>query len=252
MTTPKYDQSVRIAQYLAKEGHSASTEDLDTLIDLVRAQFLSSADPDFIRDKVLDDWLLSVSASTRDYVAASEAIEAARSDEYAASAMARVVGARIAGAYFGGQTPVDYPRHVREIAWRFDDFPVELEFGDPPQPLDTWSGWLSDFWRDNDNGRDFLPQEVSQILNLRPGGTHHLQETAFMHSVLRRLPDGSSLGHTGPRVADELAFIHRVRARMAMRPLDPAASGWSDQDVVLEAQRLRREGNPRAECLAWC
>lgn len=252
MTTrrnPHYAESVRIAQYLADHGRSASGQDIDTLIKLTLGQFASTADPDWIRDKVLHDWVTAVSGASR--YAAQQASAAAQSHAYAASPIARVVGARVAGAYFGGQTPVDWLTHVREIAWRLDDFPVELVYGDSPADLEAWEGWLSEFWRDNDNGAYMSTAFVRDVLAMQPGDEVDVTESAFVHSTLRRLRDASGIGTAAGGFGEDLAFINRVRARMAMRPLDPAAAGWSHDDIRLEADRLRREGNPRSQCLAW-
>lgn len=49
----------------------------------------------------------------------------------------------------------------------------------------------------------------------------------------------------------DLAHINAHRRKIGMRPLDPAAAGWSDEDVALEADRLRADGNPRTALLAW-
>lgn len=48
-----------------------------------------------------------------------------------------------------------------------------------------------------------------------------------------------------PGVVDEdLKTIQRYRARLAERPLDPVASGWSPEDIAREARRIRAL-NPR-------
>lgn len=40
-------------------------------------------------------------------------------------------------------------------------------------------------------------------------------------------------------VAQALAQINAYRARKSLRPLDPVAAGWTDQDILDEAKRLR-------------
>lgn len=45
-------------------------------------------------------------------------------------------------------------------------------------------------------------------------------------------------------VRDALEQINRHRARMGMRPLDPVRAAWTEQDVVLEAERIARLPNP--------
>lgn len=60
--------------------------------------------------------------------------------------------------------------------------------------------------------------------------------------------------HTRPDVSRELAEINAHRRALGMRPLDPAIAGWSDDDVVAEALRLRanpRDVLPRDQLLAW-
>lgn len=56
--------------------------------------------------------------------------------------------------------------------------------------------------------------------------------------------------HPGPpaearsrEVQDALGEINRHRSRMGLSPLDPAAAGWTDQDVLDEAARIRRLAN---------
>lgn len=247
-----------VVDYLDDEGaiglvrsRASYERDIDDIVRRVVSQFASSADPDTIRDHLLDVFRRGISSTAGSY-AARQAAAAAKSDAYAASAIARVIAAQVAAWHFGSTTPVDYDEHVREIAWLVDDMPVELVFGDPPGPLDTWRGWLRDFWRNNDHGQYFDPLEVQQILNLQPGQEHHLRESAFSHSVLRRLHDASEIGaSSGASTQAELALINAHRRKIGMRPLDPAAAGWSDDDVRIEAQRLRTQGNPRAALLAW-
>jgi hypothetical protein len=48
----------------------------------------------------------------------------------------------------------------------------------------------------------------------------------------------------GVDVRDALSKINRHRGSMGMRPLDPVATGWTDQDVLLEAKRIERLSNP--------
>lgn len=55
--------------------------------------------------------------------------------------------------------------------------------------------------------------------------------------------------NTGRDVTDELAQINAHRRSLGMAPLDPASAGWSDEDVVIEARRLR--SNPRDQMLDW-
>lgn len=47
-----------------------------------------------------------------------------------------------------------------------------------------------------------------------------------------------------PATARALEEINRHRAAIGMPPLDIRASGWTDQDVLDEAERLRRLPNP--------
>jgi hypothetical protein len=59
------------------------------------------------------------------------------------------------------------------------------------------------------------------------------------------------------KVKEALAKINRHRARIGQRPLDPAAAGWEDADVLEEARQLKERGhiNPveeiKAKLLAW-
>jgi hypothetical protein len=45
----------------------------------------------------------------------------------------------------------------------------------------------------------------------------------------------------------DIKRINHHRAKIGMRPLDPAAAGWSERDLQIEAQRIRRLGNPELE-----
>lgn len=72
------------------------------------------------------------------------------------------------------------------------------------------------------------------------------------------LVDGDTVWAAAPLAAPparspaaHLAFINAYRARIGQRPLDPRASGWTDEDVALEAEALRRAGNPRSALLSW-
>ena len=48
----------------------------------------------------------------------------------------------------------------------------------------------------------------------------------------------------GFEVANALQAINRHRARLGQRPLAPVAAGWTDQDVLDEAERIARLSNP--------
>jgi hypothetical protein len=48
----------------------------------------------------------------------------------------------------------------------------------------------------------------------------------------------------GVDVSASLSQINRHRALIGMRPLDPVSAGWTQQDVLLEAQRISRLSNP--------
>lgn len=52
-------------------------------------------------------------------------------------------------------------------------------------------------------------------------------------------------------IAEDLAALNAHRRQIGMAPLDPAAAGWTDEDVRIEAQRLRGNPDPRAACLGW-
>lgn len=51
-------------------------------------------------------------------------------------------------------------------------------------------------------------------------------------------PSVAALQDPRQRVDAALAFVNDYRRRHAQRLLDPVASGWSSDDVVVEAQRL--------------
>lgn len=45
-------------------------------------------------------------------------------------------------------------------------------------------------------------------------------------------------------VAQALASINRHRVTIGMSPLDPVAADWTDEDILIEAERLQRLPNP--------
>lgn len=47
-----------------------------------------------------------------------------------------------------------------------------------------------------------------------------------------------------PDVEEALATVNRHRRRIGMAKLDPTATGWTDQDVLIEADRVTRLPNP--------
>lgn len=67
------------------------------------------------------------------------------------------------------------------------------------------------------------------------------------HEVLTLPPAAGSLS----TVRADLAVINAHRRSLGMRPLDPVAAGWTDEDVRIEAEALRARGNPRLSCLGW-
>jgi hypothetical protein len=54
----------------------------------------------------------------------------------------------------------------------------------------------------------------------------------------------------GLEVANALDAINRHRALMGMRPLDPVAASWTDQDILDEAQRIERLLNVAGHLMA--
>jgi hypothetical protein len=48
-------------------------------------------------------------------------------------------------------------------------------------------------------------------------------------------------------VADALKIINQHRRKIAMAPLDPKSSGWTDEDVILEARRIQKTSNPQLQ-----
>lgn len=87
-------------------------------------------------------------------------------------------------------------------------------------------------------------------------------DVAFKLGVPLFVWDGAALVEThvqgvadtprAPGIQADLDQINAHRRRLYMAPLDPAVAGWSDDDIRLEAARLRAAGNPaRAELLSW-
>lgn len=67
--------------------------------------------------------------------------------------------------------------------------------------------------------------------------------------VARLRGAGASAPDEGSDLPHLLGQINARRRELGMRDLDPAAAGWSDDDIRIEAQRLR-EGNPPSDAYA--
>jgi hypothetical protein len=58
-----------------------------------------------------------------------------------------------------------------------------------------------------------------------------------------RDPKAMAAVDSSKQLADEaLTFINRYRAKHAQQPLDPDKAGWCDDDLLKEAERLKRSG----------
>lgn len=62
--------------------------------------------------------------------------------------------------------------------------------------------------------------------------------------IAERIQQYLDLPEQPPEVVEALDAINRHRRALGMTPLDPGAAGWSDEDVVLEADRVARLSNP--------
>lgn len=76
-------------------------------------------------------------------------------------------------------------------------------------------------------------RDVADLLGLH---LYHYDE--LVHKVA---PPGDEPGEP---IAEALAAIQRHRAALGMRPLDPALADWTEEDIVLEAERIARLPNP--------
>jgi len=56
-------------------------------------------------------------------------------------------------------------------------------------------------------------------------------------------------GVSDPKVQAALEAINRHRRKLGQRPLDPTAAGWTSEDILLEAQRIRRLNPSRVAAL---
>jgi hypothetical protein len=77
---------------------------------------------------------------------------------------------------------------------------------------------------------------------------YYVEEDGWVWSIVPREVEVAA------GISDELSIINEHRRKIGMTPLDPDASGWTDEDVMLEAQRIRAL-NPRQlareRMLAW-
>jgi hypothetical protein len=72
----------------------------------------------------------------------------------------------------------------------------------------------------------------------------------WAHELMRRIGHPYP-GTTGASADEALAEINRYRARMGEPELDPEGAGWSDEDVIAEARRLREIGAIKKRMLSY-
>lgn len=78
-------------------------------------------------------------------------------------------------------------------------------------------------------------------------GAEGLIEADELEAVRRAIEAhrrGGSAAGRAPDVTRALAAIQRHRTRLGMGPLDPKLAGWSDEDILREAERIARLPNP--------
>lgn len=128
---------------------------------------------------------------------------------------------------------------------------------------------LDDFWQFSRGAIDELRKHVSAPLYQRPLLIVMLDEDTLPDDAYTDI--GTRLGYgvvptrvmevyrvderyelepvgtRAPRadVQQALAVINQHRRRIGQRALDPAAVGWTDEDVIIEAARIGRLSNPR-------
>lgn len=100
--------------------------------------------------------------------------------------------------------------------------------------------------------REKLPVVVVGVEYLRPGA----RLGQFMERVRKNaealgleivtIDEFEDVARAPPAgdVREALAAINRHRRQLGMAQLDPAAAGWTDDDVLLEAERVARLSNP--------
>lgn len=174
----------------------------------------------------------------------------------------------------------DALEHLGDGAYRF--YVWERNHDPGGIPLDIWNVWWVDFGMDDDllerfedglqdiadtsTDYDVRDMAVDAASDEPRDRARFLRQYVDHHGYRGALGEPQRVDHTwfdfirarpvAPTrdVSRELAEINAHRRSLGMRPLDPASAGWSDDDVVTEAQRLRR--NPfvcdaRDALLAW-
>lgn len=86
-------------------------------------------------------------------------------------------------------------------------------------------------------------------LQSRFGANFQTEQWKRLQAAGATLLDPGAEAQTPAESANEvqqaLERINEHRRQIGQRPLDPAAAGWSDEDVLLEAERIVRLPNPR-------
>lgn len=128
-------------------------------------------------------------------------------------------------------------------AWGSDDeqgdgYTLITHIDDPSRPLDPLEQVTVGYYKDTED----------------EGETRDL---AF-GDYLAELEQGAAPGGapaSRPDVQNALDLINRHRATIRQSPLDPAVADWGPDDILIEAERIRRLANPfadaKARLLAW-
>lgn len=129
--------------------------------------------------------------------------------------------------------------------------------GDPDAPLverpwrglDAITGWgMDDFVDWAEEAEASQAARSAAIGIVRAYGGHYRGDSAHefrkhVVDVAERIQQYLDIPEQPPEVTEALAAINVHRRVLGMSPLDPERAGWSDEDVVIEAERVARLPN---------
>lgn len=154
--------------------------------------------------------------------------------------------------------PAWFAENLEDISWKNDAAPrFSLSRSDPghigedERWISVWVEHPDEEQRESEDGQRFTVEiwvgdwsMEDRVVETNDLGTAvwAVREAAKKVGLPIPPPLTSAAAPSG-QVARALAEIQAHRRGMGLRPLDPAASGWTEQDVLDEAERIRRLQN---------
>lgn len=158
---------------------------------------------------------------------------------------------------------------IEETLRRFEHDPNAPLIGGPPTAARDWwrgkkdiyTGWLHEDLIDATEidppaGADAATVSAARAATLRIASSYATaikpQLSEFLEWAPYRIAEHVTAPTRHGRIADVERALREIQAHrrvIGMRPLDPHAAGWSEEDVILEAERIRSL-NPRTPNVA--